>query len=192
MPNKYQRFNEPIPPDSVCARCGCKDRPLQRYRLTGNRDSAKYPIICDECVKNMAAVAASEVDAPPPPCVMSEAEKRREDRRQAAFYRLGTDNPKCAGCGENDRRCMEAHHLAGEDFSEIEIRLCRNCHRKLSDSQKDHQPKSDDLPAFVQTIVHILEGLADLFEELAPKLRELAHQLYEWVKGQVQKGAASA
>ena len=69
---------------------------------------------------------------------MSDFNFDRERRRQRALERLGTDDPCCAICAENDWRCLELHHIAGQAFDDTTMIVCRNCHRKLSDMQKEH------------------------------------------------------
>jgi len=105
----------------------------------------------------------------------------RECRKQRALERLGTNNPVCTDCGQDDWRCLERwsdqsasircrncqakakplrakqlisvacpfcgeddprcaedHHIAGRKYDDMTVRVCRNCHRKLSDMQRDH------------------------------------------------------
>jgi hypothetical protein len=88
---------------------------------------------------------------------ISNQELRREKRRQHALERLGTNNPRCAEGGETDWRCLEAHHIAGRDFDDDAIViLCRNCHRKLGDDQKDHPPPTSSPPGQFDRIGHFL------------------------------------
>ncbi|MGO9330533.1 MAG: HNH endonuclease [Steroidobacteraceae bacterium] len=108
-----------------------------------------------------------------------DSELRREARRQRAFERLGTQNPKCVICGENDPLVLEMHHLEGQAFGNSLVIVCRNCHRKLSGLQKDHPEKIADPPDELEGIAHFLMGLADLFEFLIKKLREFATRLME-------------
>jgi hypothetical protein len=44
----------------------------------------------------------------------------------------------CIVCLEKDPRCLELHHIAGRQFADEVVVVCCNCHRKLSDMQKDH------------------------------------------------------
>lgn len=108
---------------------------------------------------------------------MDKIERRREARQQAALDRLGTNEPRCVHCGETDWRCLEAHHVAGrayDDFTSIE---CRNCHRKLSDPQKDHPPKIGEPPSVPERAGHFLLGLADFLLLLVEHLRKLGGEL---------------
>ena len=108
---------------------------------------------------------------------MNDQERKRETRRQAALDRLGTNDPRCIHCGETDWRCLEAHHVAGrayDDFTSVE---CRNCHRKLSDPQKDHPPKIGEPPSLPEQVGHFLLGLADFFLLLVEQLRKFGGEL---------------
>lgn len=109
-------------------------------------------------------------------------ELARERRERVAKKRLGTPNPKCAACGFNDRTCLEAHHVAGQAYDPTKVITCRNCHRRLSDWQKDHPEKLEAIPSFDEQLAHFLLGLADFFELLVEKLREFARQLFDQLK----------
>lgn len=108
-----------------------------------------------------------------------DTELRRHARRQRAIERLGVENPKCVRCPENDPLVLERHHIAGQAYDEATVIMCRNCHRKLSDLQRDHPEKIQDPPDALEQIAHFLMGLADLFEFLIGKLREFAKELID-------------
>jgi hypothetical protein len=63
----------------------------------------------------------------------------RDARRERAYERLGTRNPRCGCCGKNDWRVLELHHPSrrAHDAAFVII-MCANCHKQLSDEQKDH------------------------------------------------------
>ncbi len=104
-------------------------------------------------------------------------ELNREKRRQARLERLGMNKLRCKACGESDDRCFDHHHLAGRKNSPFTVLLCKNCHAKLSDHQKD-QPKQAKAPSDpIEAIGFFLLGLADLFELLVEKLREFGLHL---------------
>jgi hypothetical protein len=103
---------------------------------------------------------------------MDKDERKRETRRQAALDRLGSNNPSCTVCGETDWRCLEAHHVAGRAYNDFTSIVCRNCHRKLSDVQKDQPAKANHPPYPSERIGHFLLGLADFFLLLAGQLRQ--------------------
>lgn len=106
---------------------------------------------------------------------MSEAEKRR----LRDLERLGTDRPVCVVCGEDDPRCLEAHHLAGRAFDGQTVPVCRNCHRKLSDDQKDHPGKIGNPPSALERIAHFLLGLVDFLQLVIDRVRAFAVELLE-------------
>jgi hypothetical protein len=108
---------------------------------------------------------------------MNETERQGERRRQNAFERLGTNNPRCVVCGETDWRCLELHHLPGRGYGDELVIVCRNCHRKLSDMQKDHPASSKEPSDPLEIIGRFLLGMADLLELLIAKLREFGRAL---------------
>jgi hypothetical protein len=108
---------------------------------------------------------------------MDEKSLAKERRKQAVLERLGTNSPQCVICVEGDPRCLEKHHLPGRKFGDDLVIVCRNCHRKLSDTQKDHPLQICTPPCLEERIAHFLHGLADLFELLIAKFREFADQL---------------
>jgi hypothetical protein len=114
---------------------------------------------------------------------MDERERKREARRQKALERLGTDNPRCS-CGETDPHCLELHHIAGQAYGSETIIRCRNCHRKLSNLQKDHPGQQSGPPDLLERIGHFLLGIANLFELLIVKLREFGHALIDQARQQ--------
>ena len=109
---------------------------------------------------------------------MNKRELNRERRRQKALERLGTNTPRCVLCGHDDPHALELHHIAGDVFGDELVPVCRNCHRPLSDMQKDHPAAVTTLPTDLEQIGHFLLGLADLFELLVKHLREFATKLF--------------
>jgi hypothetical protein len=97
---------------------------------------------------------------------VNDKEYDRERRRQARLERLGTNQPKCLFCPEDDPSCLELHHLSGKDFGEDCIIVCRNCHRKLSDRQKDHPRSSTKNPNTPERRGYLQLGIADALELL--------------------------
>ncbi len=107
---------------------------------------------------------------------MDKVKCQRERRRLAALERLGTEKPRCH-CGEDNPHCLERHHLAGQAYDDDTVIVCRNCHRKLSDLQKDHPKPSNTAPDLLECIGRFLLGIADLFELLVAKFREFGTAL---------------
>ena len=100
-----------------------------------------------------------------------------EGRRQAAYRRLGTTEPRCVVCGEDDWRCLELHHIAGQAYDEQGGILCRNCHRKQSVATANAKNPTD--PPILERAGHLLLGLAVLMAELVAKLRAYGQQLID-------------
>ena len=109
---------------------------------------------------------------------MNDHELKRERRRQRALERLGMNNPRCVVCGYDDPLALELHHIAGRAHGDELVPVCRNCHRPLSDMQKDHPAAVTTPPSDLECIGHFLLGLADLFELLVKHLREFATKLF--------------
>ena len=183
MTKVASKFDQPIPHDATCMKCQRAGMPLRRCRLTG-----MSLILCTDCIKAMIATSpANKNRRPPAGPIITEAEMRFETFRQKAFDRLGTDEPQCACCLEIDECCLEAHHLEGEDFGKTLIIVCRNCHRKLSRAQRGHAAKFGEPPMTLETIAHLLLGVADYFRLIAAKLVEAAHYLLELAREQSLK-----
>lgn len=108
---------------------------------------------------------------------MNKRELNRERRLQRALERLGSNNPRCVVCGCDDPLALELHHLAGLAFGNDTVPVCRNCHRRLSDYQRDHSLGEAKQPSEIEPIRRFLLGLADLFEMLVKRLREFAAKL---------------
>ena len=115
---------------------------------------------------------------------MSDAEKRH----LRALERLGTSHPVCVACGEDDPRCLEAHHIAGRAFDDQTALVCRNCHRKLSDEQKDHPPKIESPPSPLEALAHYLLGFGDLLHLIADRLKQFARELLAMITAEQGKG----
>jgi hypothetical protein len=108
---------------------------------------------------------------------MNDGNANSERRYRRASQRLGTDNPACCICGENNPHCLELHHLPGHAFGDEKAIVCRNCHRKMSDDQKDHPESLGSSPSMLERIGHFLLGLADLFKLLSRSLTEYGRYL---------------
>jgi len=104
----------------------------------------------------------------------------KDDRLEKHYRRLGTHEPGCVACPENDPRCLEEHHLAGQKYHDNTATVCRNCHRKLSDDQLDHAPRDRCKPVGqMATIGRYLLGLCDLLSMIVATLRMFAHVLID-------------
>lgn len=104
--------------------------------------------------------------------------KNKEARKQTRLEQLGSNHPVCVICGEDDWRCLELHHLEGQAYGDDLVPVCRNCHRKLSDDQKDH-PNCPPNASQSHFIGYLLLGLADFFSLLVPSLRRYGKHLIQ-------------
>ncbi len=111
---------------------------------------------------------------------MNPEKRNKEKRKQDRLEKLGTQTPVCCLCGETDDRCLEAHHIAGRKFAPETSIVCRNCHRKLSDAQRDHPKGIGQSPSLMETIGHFLLGLGDMLALAAIKLKEFGAYLIEF------------
>lgn len=102
-----------------------------------------------------------------------------EARKQKRLERLGSNHRVCIICGEDDDTCLELHHIAGKDYGDDLCTVCRNCHRKLSDSQRDHPAMIGKTPVTLEMIGHLLLNLADFFSMLLDRLREYGYYLID-------------
>jgi hypothetical protein len=110
---------------------------------------------------------------------MSPEERARESRRQKRLERFGTNEPLCGMCGEADDRCLERHHVAGRKHDDMTALICRNCHRKVSDDQRDHPPVDLSADPGLSAIGRFLLGLADMLRLIIERLYAFGHLLIE-------------
>lgn len=103
---------------------------------------------------------------------MTKEELRKEVRKQRRLERLGSNEPRCGVCGESDDRCLERHHVADHGRDEATVAICRNCHRKVTDDQKDHPRFNAAADPMLDSIGHFLLGLADMLRLIVEKLAE--------------------
>ncbi len=120
---------------------------------------------------------------------MTEKELAREIRKQRRLERLGTNDPICGTCGFTRSTALERHHVAGRKHDSATAISCRNCHRDVTDSQKDHPAFDPAADSLLQTIAFFLFGLADLLELAIEKLTEFGLALFDRAKTANETGA---
>ena len=113
---------------------------------------------------------------------MDEKELAKESRKQRRLEALGTNHPRCGMCGFNRWQAIEAHHPADHGRDEATVLLCRNCHRLVSDDQKDHPAFDPEANTMLDCIGHFLLGLADM-------LRHIVERLYTFGLALVERAA---
>ncbi|WP_286799496.1 hypothetical protein [Oceanicaulis sp. UBA2681] len=97
-------------------------------------------------------------------------------RLERAYRRLGTRTPACVTCGESNAFCLELHHIGERAHHDDLAIVCRNCHRKLTDPQKDRIEVHASDPSS-EMIGRYLCGLADLLLLIAHTVREFGERL---------------
>ena len=111
---------------------------------------------------------------------MTKADIARETRKQRRLEILGTNTPRCGTCGESRWQCIEEHHPPGrKQDPETTVLECRNCHRVLSDDQRDHPQATPRADPMLELIGHFLLGLADMLRIIIEKLYEFGRALIE-------------
>ena len=110
---------------------------------------------------------------------MNKHELAKETRKQRRCEALGTNNPRCGMCGETDWRCIELHHVADYGRDNATVCICRNCHRKVSDDQKDHPVFDSNADPMLDAVGHFLLGLADMLRLIVEKLYSFGLALIE-------------
>lgn len=98
---------------------------------------------------------------------MKKDDKDYETQKQLRLEKLGTNNPICVACGENNWECIEDHHIGGKVYDDLTSLACCNCHRKLTVRQNCHPKQIAKSPSFEESLAHLLRGLADLFVRIA-------------------------
>ena len=110
---------------------------------------------------------------------MTDKELAHETRKQRRLEKLRSNSPHCGECGEGDWRCLELHHIADYGCDDCTVILCRNCHRKVSDDQKDHPAFDPAADPMLHAIGRFLLGLADLLRLAIEKLTAFGLALIE-------------
>jgi hypothetical protein len=100
-----------------------------------------------------------------------------ERRKQSRLHKLGTNNPRCAECGNSDWRVIEEHHPAGRTHDNRVVLICANHHRILTDAQKDHPETELNSDEFLAKVGNFLLGLADMLELIIHCLYEFGEAL---------------
>lgn len=103
-----------------------------------------------------------------------------ELRRESDYRRLRTRNPICQCCGYmNHPAALEFAHIAPRKFHDDGGVLCSNCHRELSDIEKDfsYAPQSENPQ--METIGRYLLALAEWFRRIAETIAQFGEWLLE-------------
>jgi hypothetical protein len=121
---------------------------------------------------------------------MDEIVTNADIRRQQAIKRVGGQSKQCVICPESYESCIEQHHIAARANHPETHPVCRNCHRKLSDAQRDHPAQVSSPPSLLEVVGHYLLGLADMLVLVAQSLiafgKDLIAQARQTATGDAQ------
>ena len=91
-----------------------------------------------------------------------------EIRRQKDFRRLRTTTPICLSCGySKSSSALELAHIAPKRFHDDGGVLCSNCHREMSDAEKDLSYSPQSANPQMETIGRYLLALSDWLTRIA-------------------------
>lgn len=85
---------------------------------------------------------------------------------------------------------MDAHHPADYGRDETTACICANCHRIVSDDQKDHPPFDPNADPALDRIDHFLIGFADMLRIIIEKLYEFGLLLIDMAMRRVEMRGA--
>ncbi len=102
-------------------------------------------------------------------------------RRERAYEHLGSREPRCTICQEDDYRTLEQHHIAGKANDDLMVILCSNCHKKQSDPTSNS--KALDNRTMVEKAAYFLLGIGAFFALLAERCLIYGHAILEFLRG---------
>ena len=104
-------------------------------------------------------------------------------RRQKDFRRLRTQTPVCLSCGySGSSSALELAHIAPRQFHDDGGVLCSNCHREMSDAEKDlsYAPQSENPQ--LETIGRYLIALSEWFKRIAETIAAFGRWLLDFAE----------
>ena len=111
---------------------------------------------------------------------MDDIEWNRLGRKHERLRKHGTDNPFCCACGEHHWAVRyERHHIAHRKYDPCTIRLCKTCHDKVTDMQKDYPPIPSGTDPRLARIIAMLRGRI-IMQRL---MQEHDEELEAWLSG---------
>lgn len=111
---------------------------------------------------------------------MDDNDWRRLARKHSRARKNGTINPFCCVCGEHHWAVRyDLHHFAERKYDDRTIRLCRTCHEKVTDMQKDYPPISPDTNPRLARFIAMIRGRI-IMNRLSLEVDE---ELHAWLIG---------
>jgi hypothetical protein len=92
--------------------------------------------------------------------------------------REGTTKIVCVGCGEDDTRLFQSHHIYGKTNSNDIIPLCLNCHTLVTLNQNKSSPSARSPSANdEQKLGFMLVSVGSLLERIGKNLKNYGYGL---------------
>lgn len=108
---------------------------------------------------------------------MNDNDLEREVRRQRKLERIAGNYSGCPGCGHSDWRTLEEHHYFSRKFGSETVWLCANCHRIITDDQRNHPMPTKDEDLLLLRIGHFMINLAAFLRVVIVHLDEFGREL---------------
>jgi hypothetical protein len=112
---------------------------------------------------------------------MNNNDMARERRKQRRLEALGTNEPRCATCGETDWRVIEQHHVADHGRDSAMVLECPHLPRADvgRTNPRAYMGFNPNAEPMLDRIGHFLLGLADMLRIIVAKLYEFGRALIE-------------
>ncbi len=111
--------------------------------------------------------------------IISDADVRREQD----YKRLRTQTPICLTCGySGSPAAMEYSHHVPKGFHDDGGVQCSNCHREVSDIERDYSYEPQSANPQMETIGRYLIALAEWFERIANTIAGFGEWLLDFAQ----------
>lgn len=111
---------------------------------------------------------------------MNDTDLKRLARKRTRLRKHGTLFPFCCLCGEHHWAVRyELHHVGERRYDPRTIRLCKTCHDKVTDMQKDFPPIPTNTEPRLAKLIALTRGRIII----ATMMLELDQELHGWLTG---------
>ena len=106
-------------------------------------------------------------------------------RREKDYRRLRTRTPICLSCGySKSSSALELAHIAPREFHDDAGVLCSNCHREMSDAEKDLSYSPQSANPQMETIGRYLIALSEWFLRIANTIAAFGEWLLDFAENE--------
>ena len=106
-------------------------------------------------------------------------------RREKDYRRLRTRTPICLSCGySKSSSALELAHFAPREFHDDAGVLCSNCHREMSDAEKDLSYSPQSANPQMETIGRYLIALSEWFLRIANTIAAFGEWLLDFAENE--------